>query len=565
MHHILLCEIGLKAPQVKFAQRLSAVGASPELEDTRRCKNDKPTLYLPILYICIADKNSYHSQPICLKAVVHDLGNLTSKIPNISRTFVMAMYTFVTWLACPPSQHSLSVPFSLRCWYLTWLALKFNLSAGDQYIELDPYSKIRTKDDIDKYMSAEPIADPTLFQIITRCMIHGPCGTLNPNSQCMREGVCTKQYPKEFREKSRREYKWISHVSKKVYKICLWNEFNLWEKSRTVVRSDVHLPDPQAIVYQDGQEEEAFARAATRQTTFTAWFELNKNDQDSRNYLYTYIPHYYAFNKSAMKWQKRQRVGEQVIGRMPVVNIQHSERYYLRLLLLRKLGAVSFDDLKTVDGIVYNTFQQIIFTSSYEVSGGLVVRAAAFYFYERGFDPRLGGVRSFVTILHRNRLKIKGNNRSYKKNLKIGIVVQRLLSRKVGPRVKYAGVIAEELLHNTFPYMIMKILRMRIVDGIRSSFRCVRNMENVTRKEIEDPTFINECVEQNFASLKSLPPIFHTLVFYRNKRGLRVTSRNKRVSRVTKRIREVSRNKRELRVTMRNRGTSKNKRVTRVE
>ncbi|GBL86195.1 hypothetical protein AVEN_131940-1 [Araneus ventricosus] len=43
---------------------------------------------------------------------------------------------------------------------------------------------------------------------------------------------------------------------------------------------------------------------------------------------------------------------------MPVVNIHDSERYYLRLLLLRKSGAVSFDDLKTVDGIVCNTFQQ---------------------------------------------------------------------------------------------------------------------------------------------------------------------------------------------------------------
>ncbi|GBO16887.1 hypothetical protein AVEN_37527-1 [Araneus ventricosus] len=65
----------------------------------------------------------------------------------------------------------------------------------------DTYSKIRTKDDIDKYVSEE-LPDPTLFQIITRCMIHGPCGTLNPNLPCMREGVCTKKYPKEFREKT---------------------------------------------------------------------------------------------------------------------------------------------------------------------------------------------------------------------------------------------------------------------------------------------------------------------------------------------------------------------------
>ncbi|GBO32577.1 hypothetical protein AVEN_124949-1 [Araneus ventricosus] len=72
---------------------------------------------------------------------------------------------------------------------------------------------------------------------------------------------------------------------------AMWrlNEFNLSEKSHTVVRLAVRLPDQQAIAYQDGQEEEAVARAATRQTTLTAWFELNKNDQDSHIYLYTDI------------------------------------------------------------------------------------------------------------------------------------------------------------------------------------------------------------------------------------------------------------------------------------
>ncbi|GBN81043.1 hypothetical protein AVEN_115986-1 [Araneus ventricosus] len=78
-------------------------------------------------------------------------------------------------------------------------------------------------------------------------------------------------------------------------------ELNLSEKPHTIVRLAVHLPDQQVIVYQDGQKEEAFARTATRQTTLTAWFELNKNEQDSLNYLHTVIPHYYKFNKSAMK------------------------------------------------------------------------------------------------------------------------------------------------------------------------------------------------------------------------------------------------------------------------
>ncbi|GBN80082.1 hypothetical protein AVEN_54680-1 [Araneus ventricosus] len=48
---------------------------------------------------------------------------------------------------------------------------------------------------------------------------------------------------------------------------------------------------------------------------------------------------------------------------------------------------------------------------------------------------------------------------------------------------------------------------MRIVDGIRGLFRCVRNMENVTWKEIEDPAFINECVEKIFAFAANFPYI----------------------------------------------------------
>ncbi|GBM91220.1 hypothetical protein AVEN_211511-1 [Araneus ventricosus] len=46
------------------------------------------------------------------------------------------------------------------------------------------------------------------------------------------------------------------------------NEFNLSEKSHTVVRLAVHLPDQQAIVYQDRQEEEAVARAYRTNNTY---------------------------------------------------------------------------------------------------------------------------------------------------------------------------------------------------------------------------------------------------------------------------------------------------------
>ncbi|XP_021192740.3 uncharacterized protein LOC135116561 [Helicoverpa armigera] len=54
-------------------------------------------------------------------------------------------------------------------------------------------------------------------------------------------------------------------------------------------------------------------------------------------------------------------------------------------------------------------------------------------------------------------------------------------------------------------YVAMKILRLRMVDGIHSTFRNVSTTENVTRRMLEDPEFLKEFVVQNLAFMKSVP------------------------------------------------------------
>ena len=71
---------------------------------------------------------------------------------------------------------------------------------------------LQTAEDVDNVISAELPLDPNeqglsneeveqrqqLEKIVTTNMIHGPCGYLNPTAPCMKEGKCTKGFPKPF-------------------------------------------------------------------------------------------------------------------------------------------------------------------------------------------------------------------------------------------------------------------------------------------------------------------------------------------------------------------------------
>ena len=40
--------------------------------------------------------------------------------------------------------------------------------------------------------------DPKVHQIVISNMVHGPCGNINPQSPCMQDGLCNKNYPKWY-------------------------------------------------------------------------------------------------------------------------------------------------------------------------------------------------------------------------------------------------------------------------------------------------------------------------------------------------------------------------------
>ncbi|KAG6527881.1 hypothetical protein ZIOFF_010015 [Zingiber officinale] len=61
--------------------------------------------------------------------------------------------------------------------------------------------KLHTPDDFDSVVRAEipsPRDEVQLYEAVIHHMIHGPCGSLNTKSPCMRDGICKKKFPKPF-------------------------------------------------------------------------------------------------------------------------------------------------------------------------------------------------------------------------------------------------------------------------------------------------------------------------------------------------------------------------------
>ncbi|CAG8720699.1 120_t:CDS:1, partial [Acaulospora morrowiae] len=136
------------------------------------------------------------------------------------------------------------------------------------------------------------------------------------------------------------------------------SEYEMQEKSHTIIRLPVHLPNKQNIFFSVGNEAKALHVAQTQHTMLTAWFKLNENDINARTIIYHNIPLFYMFQKSTKIWKKRVKYTEKIIGRMYTVYPSDMERFCLRLLLLHTPGAISFEDLRTVNNYVYTSFHE---------------------------------------------------------------------------------------------------------------------------------------------------------------------------------------------------------------
>ena len=74
--------------------------------------------------------------------------------------------------------------------------------------------------------------------------------------------------------------------------------------------------------------------------------------------MYGDIPKKITWDSAKCEWKVRRMGEEKLIPRIFNARPNEGERFFLRVLLLHTAGAMSFEDLRTVDGQVLDTFRE---------------------------------------------------------------------------------------------------------------------------------------------------------------------------------------------------------------
>ncbi|XP_057755425.1 uncharacterized protein LOC130974571 [Arachis stenosperma] len=233
--------------------------------------------------------------------------------------------------------------------------------------------KSQTPDDIDKHITAEILDEDerqNLNGAFQNYMVHGPCGPYNKNSHCMKNGSCSKFYPKEFRQqtlideagfsKYRRtdngrtmkkrervldnkfivlynpklllkfgchinvEYTCqtssIKYLFKYLHKgndrvtVTLYNAvwrlfgYEIQEKEPFVIRLPFHLEDEQLMVYgETSNVNDIVERAISHKSIFLGWMAVSMSYPYARNLTYAEFPTKFVWKDDSSKWFSRKK------------------------------------------------------------------------------------------------------------------------------------------------------------------------------------------------------------------------------------------------------------------
>jgi len=127
-------------------------------------------------------------------------------------------------------------------------------------------------------------------------------------------------------------------------------------RTTSVEKLGFHLPDQELVFFDEDEPIESILNKKTvNQTMFLAWFIANRKYAEERELTYAEFPTKFVWKSGTREWVPRKRGF--AIGRIAHIQPSGDELYFLRVLLNWVRGPTSYEDIRTVDGVLYPTYE----------------------------------------------------------------------------------------------------------------------------------------------------------------------------------------------------------------
>ena len=128
-------------------------------------------------------------------------------------------------------------------------------------------------------------------------------------------------------------------------------EFPIHENFPSVLVLPIHLPNCQQIIYDPNCPFDLNNAPWSKLIDF---FRLCTEDVFASSLFYFEVTHWYTWKK---RWERRLRGGKNAqLGRISQISPKAGELFYLRLLLIYRTGPKSFEYLRTIGGVLRESF-----------------------------------------------------------------------------------------------------------------------------------------------------------------------------------------------------------------
>ncbi|KAK4597272.1 hypothetical protein RGQ29_015015 [Quercus rubra] len=133
-------------------------------------------------------------------------------------------------------------------------------------------------------------------------------------------------------------------------------EFAIHHREPAVQRLSFDNEGEQPVVFEDTDYlNNVVDKPGIRKSKFTEWMKVNALYEEARELTYSEFPSTWVWHNRDKEWKLRK--SGRCIGRIYYAHPASGEQFYLRVLLNVIKGARSFEEMKTINNVVYPTFR----------------------------------------------------------------------------------------------------------------------------------------------------------------------------------------------------------------